>query len=261
MKSVELKLINLLKDLKDNYHAIGIKTEFETECAGHKETMLLKNTAVKAGLDLTVKIGGCAAVRDLLEVQSIGAAAVTAPMIESPYAVKKFFEAVKSVFSDKEINIMKFFINIETIYGFKYIDDILSAGYADNISGIVFGRTDMTGSLGMSRNDINSEKILEYAKILAEKALENKKEFITGGGVSAASLPFFKKLPENSLTKFETRKVIFDAQKALNDKNIQTGILKALQFELEWIKYKQNIYNKISQTDKERIKILKFRIS
>ena len=73
------------------------------------------------------------------------------------------------------------------------------------------------------------------------------------------SLPFFRKLPPKSLNRFETRKVIFDAQRALEDEKAEEGILKAVAFELMWIKNKQNFYNAILQEDIKRITILESR--
>ena len=85
--------------------------------------------------------------------------------------------------------------------------------------------------------------------------MNQNKEFVVGGGVSAQSVPFFEKLPY--LTRFETRKVIFDAKKALIDASaVEEGISKALEFEVMWIKNKQNFYGMISKEDEARIDIL-----
>ncbi len=73
------------------------------------------------------------------------------------------------------------------------------------------------------------------------------------------SLPFFKRLPQGALTRFETRKVIFNAQDALQDENADKGILKAVGFELMWIKNKQNFYSAISSEDIKRIEVLESR--
>ena len=69
----------------------------------------------------------------------------------------------------------------------------------------------------------------------------------------------FKKLPKNALNRFETRKVIFNAQDALEDINADKGILKAVGFELMWIKNKQNFYSAISKEDIKRIEVLESR--
>ena len=259
MNLLELKMVDVLKDLKENHHVCGIKAEFEAEGTRLDEAMRLKEVVTKAGLDLTIKIGGCEAVKDMYDARTIGVNAIVAPMIESPYAVKKYLKAVKMAFPTEERNKMRFLINIETKYGFKYIDDILSSDSAKDLSGIVFGRTDMTGSLGMSADDINNQIIFDYAEQIALKTLQYNKELVIGGGVSAMSLPFFKRLPKGALTRFETRKVIFDAQKAIQDSNADKGILKAVGFELMWIKNKQNFYGSISSEDNKRIEILESR--
>jgi hypothetical protein len=142
-------------------------------------------------------------------------------------------------FPKDEIEEIGFYINTETITGYKNIDEMLNIPEAKNLTGIVLGRVDMTGSLGLTREHINSNSIFDIAKNLADKALKHGKKLVIGGGVSAESLPFFKRLPAGSLYKFETRKVIFDAQKALNNKNVDKGIFKAVGFELMWIKNKK----------------------
>lgn len=259
MNQLELKMVDTLKDLKENHHVQGIKAEFEAEGTRLEEALRLKEVITLAGLDLTIKIGGCEAIKDMYDARTIGVSAIVAPMIESPYAVKKYLQAVKMTFPAEERNSIKFLINIETKYGFNYLDEILSSDFAKDLTGIVMGRTDMTGSLGMSKDDINHEIIFEYADIIAQKTLQYNKELVIGGGVSAASLPFFRRLPKGALNRFETRKVIFNAQEALKDPNADKGILKAVGFELMWIKNKQNFYGAISNEDNKRIAVLESR--
>ena len=128
--------------------------------------------------------------------------------------------------------------------------------FAKDLAGIVLGRVDMTGSMGMTREDINSDEVLKIAMNLAELTMKYNKKFVIGGGVSSHSLPFFRKLPQGSLYKFETRKIIFDAQKALNDDNADKGILKAVSFELMWLKNKRDFYGMIHQEDEQRLVML-----
>ena len=52
--------------------------------------MRLKEVVSAAGLGLTLKIGGCEAIRDMYEARVLGVARIVAPMIESPYALQKF---------------------------------------------------------------------------------------------------------------------------------------------------------------------------
>lgn len=259
MNNLEKKMVEALIDLKENHHVVGVKAEFEAEGTRLEEALRLKEVVTRAGLDLTIKIGGCEALKDMFDARTIGVGTIVAPMIESPYAAKKYLRAAQLAFPKEERDTMKFLINIETKYGFQYVEEILKSSYAKELSGIVLGRTDLAGSLNLSCNDINHDIILDYALEIAKLTTKYNKEFIIGGSVSAMSIPFFKKLPENSLTRFETRKIIFDAKSALNDKNADNGILKAVGFELLWIKNKQNFYSAISLEDLKRIEILESR--
>lgn len=259
MNNLEKKMVSTLVDLRENHHVIGIKAEFEAEGTRLEEALRLKEVVTRAGLDLAIKVGGCEAIKDMYDARTIGVNTIVAPMIESPYAVKKYIQATKMAFTQEEWEEIKFLINIETITGFNCLDEILESEDAKYLTGIVMGRTDMTGSLGMSKDDINHDRILEIAQQIAEKTLKHNKELVIGGGVSAQSLPFFSKLPQGALNRFETRKVIFDAKKALKDPNADKGILKAVGFELMWIKNKRNFYDAISNEDLNRINVLESR--
>ncbi|GBF23044.1 citrate lyase subunit beta [Candidatus Gastranaerophilus sp. (ex Termes propinquus)] len=259
MNTLEKNMVKALVDLKENHHVIGVKAEFEAEGTRLEEALRLKEVTTRAGLDLTIKIGGCEALKDMYDARTIGVNAIVAPMIESSYALKKYIQSTKLAFPRDEHEEIDFFINIETITGFENIDSILSATEADYLSGIVLGRVDMAGSLGLSREDINSRDIFEIAEKLAEKTQKYNKKLVIGGGVSAHSLPFFERLSEGSLYKFETRKIIFDAQKALKDPNADKGILKAVGFELMWLQNKRDFYGMIYNEDKQRLEMLESR--
>lgn len=258
MNKLEKKMVDILLDLKTNHHVAGVKAEFEAEGTRIEEAMRLKEVVTRAGLDLTIKIGGCEAIKDMYEAKVIGVAKIIAPMVETAYALKKYIEATKLVFPNDEDEV-KFLVNIETITGFNNLDNMLESGAAKGLHGIVLGRVDMTGSMGMTREDINSAEILKIAQVIARKAQEYNLELIIGGGVSAHSLPFFKALPEGSLSRFETRKIIFDAQKALKDDNADKGILKAVGFELLWLRNKRDFYGMIHKEDEQRLIMLETR--
>lgn len=249
MNLLKNDMIEILKDLKENHHVLGVKAEFETEGTTFQEAVMLKEIVTKAGLDLTIKIGGCAAVKDMIDTEIIGAHAIVAPMIESCYAVEKFIESAKQIF-DQDV---KYYINIETITGVLSLKEILQTEASQYLAGIILGRTDLCGSLEMKNNQINDEIILKHAQNVSKYCVEYNKEFIIGGGVNTLSIPFFKQLFK--LTKFETRKIIFDAQSICDEE----GILKALDFELLWLKNKHDFYNKILSENSKRIELLKSR--
>ncbi|MBP3924565.1 citrate lyase beta subunit [bacterium] len=259
MNDLEKKMVDALSDLKEKHHVVGVKAEFEAEGTRLEEAMRLKEVVTKAGLELTMKIGGCEALKDMYDARIIGVNAIVAPMIESAYALKKYIKSTKLAFPECEWKDTKFLINIETISGYNCLDEILSSEESESLAGIVMGRVDMTGSLGLTREDINDDRILEIAKNIARKAQEHKKEMVIGGGVSKYSIPFFASLPEGSLTRFETRKIIFDAPKAIADSNTDKGLMKAVGFELLWLKNKRNFYKNIFEEDTQRLQMLECR--
>lgn len=257
MNTLEKKMVETLTDLRVNHHVVGIKAEFEAEGTRLEEALRLKEVVTKAGLELTIKIGGCEAIKDMYDARTIGVSTIVAPMIETPYALKKYVQATKFVFPEEERKDIKFLINIETVTGFANLKEMIASPAFAEIGGIVLGRVDMTGSMGLTREDINSDKILEIAKSLSTSMMQVNKDMVIGGGVSAHSLPFFKELPY--LSRFETRKIIFDAKSALVDSNADKGILKAVGFELMWLKNKREFYGMIFKEDEARLQMLEAR--
>lgn len=135
---------------------------------------------------------------------------------------------------------------------------MLSLPCIEDLDGIVLGRVDLTGSMGIDRDDINSRAIYDIAHSLLTQAKRHKLDCVIGGGVSAHSLPFFRELPDGLLDRYETRKVIFKCPDALCP-NAEVGIFKAVGFELLWLKNKQNYYASISTEDEQRIAMLESR--
>ena len=256
MNALERKMVKTLCDLRDQHAVTGIKAEFEAEGTRMEEAFRLKEIVMKAGLELTIKIGGGEAVRDMYEC-TIGVERIVAPMIESAYALKKFLSATRLAFPEDEREDIKFAANIETVTGCQNFDDMMAADL-DGLSGIVMGRVDLTGSLGMSREDINSQRVFEITRELFLKSKKKGLENAVGGGVSAHSLPFFRDLPPNTIDRYETRKVIFKCPEALGA-NADKGILKAVGFELLWLRNKRDYYQLISVEDKQRLEMLEAR--
>ncbi|MFA6433324.1 MAG: aldolase/citrate lyase family protein [Elusimicrobiales bacterium] len=258
MNNLERQMVEVLQDLKANHNVAGIKAEFEAEGTRLEEALRLKEVVTRAGLELTIKVGGCEALKDMYDARSIGACRIVAPMIESPYALKKYLSAAKMVFPKDEMQQVSLLANIETVMGFENFDEMLKIDGISELDGIVLGRVDMTGSLGMTREDINSDAIFEITKELFTKAKEKGLECVVGGGVSKDSLPFFKRLPNGLLDRYETRKVIFKCPESLKD-DAPSGILKAVGFELMWLMNKRNFYGGIYAEDEQRINMLEKR--
>jgi hypothetical protein len=258
MNKTERRMVECLIDLKNNHHVIGVKAEFEAEGTRLEEAMLLKEVISSAKLGLTLKIGGCEAVRDMYEARVLGVDRIVAPMVETPYALKKFLSAIKLAFQEDEREQIKFVINVETIVTCENFDKMLALPEIDELNGVVIGRVDLSGSVGLNRSNINSDEIFELTNDVVTKAHARGLDTAVGGGVSADSLPFLRSLPEGSLNYYETRKVIFECPQALGAGS-EIGILKAVFFELLWLKNKRDFYGLIFREDAHRIELLEMR--
>lgn len=258
MNCLEEKLSETLLELKNNYNMMAIKAEFGEEGSSVEEIFYLKDLLNTFNIDLTVKIGGCEALNDMRITSTIGACSIVAPMVESAYALKKFIKLMKIAYSDCAFEALKLFVNIETITGYTNLDEILSSEEAKKLNGIVFGRSDMAYSLGWNCSYVNSDKLLKIASNLSQKTIDYKKDLIIGGAISKASIKFLKTISLQNLSGFETRKVIFDAA-LLENSNLESGLRKALEFELLWLKNKEILNKHLSDVDKHRLQILESR--
>jgi hypothetical protein len=257
MNLLEKRMVELLTELKEQHNVAGVKAEFEAEGTRMEEAMRLKEVSMKAGLGLTLKIGGCEAIRDMFEASMLGTEHLVAPMVETPYALKKYLAAVKIAFSEDQRADMDFLINLETITACENFEKMLQLPEIGLLNGIVLGRVDLTGSMNLTREDINSEQVRTICLKMASMAKEHGKTVVVGGGVSVHSLPFFRSFPECHIDRFETRKVVFKCPGALQ--NTEAAFLKAVEFEIMWLKNKKAYYSQISIEDDTRLKMMEER--
>ncbi len=259
MNKYENQMVEILSELKANYGVLSVKAEFEAEGTRMDELLRLVEISRSAQLEITVKIGGCEAIRDLFEAKQIGVQGIVAPMVETAYAASKFVSAKNLVYSSQEAIGVKFLTNLETQFSLENIDSIINSIKVDQgLDGLVFGRVDFVGSLGLNRAEVNSKAIREAVSIAARKLSEVNLELVVGGAVSMESLSFLRSIAQIHLSRFETRKVIFSAD-SLNFDDIEKGLLHAVHFELLWLLNKKEYYGQIHREDDRRIEMLESR--
>ena len=257
MNSFERHMLDVLKRGRDEFGVVAVKAEFEAEGTRPDEFLRLTEIANKAGLDIALKIGGCEAVSDLLASKLYGVNYIIAPMVETPYALKKYVESKLKVYNSDEALDTKFLFNLETEYTLKNFEDMAPIAKSSNL-GVVFGRVDFTLSRNLPRGSVNEDQITQAVLSVAEVCAKQDIELVVGGSVSVDAIEQLKAFRAVRLDRFETRKVIFDGA-AATASNLRQGILNAVDFELTWLKNKRAYYQNSADEDLKRIEMLEKR--
>lgn len=247
MKKLTNEMVQILKGLKETHGITAIKASFETEDIQLFELLRIVELATAADVGIVVKLGGSEALTDIRMARMLGATAVLGPMIESKFALEKYLELCSRTFSADEG--VKYLINIETGAGCRRIEDIISAYNVDMLDTVVLGRSDLRSSI--DADDVNAPEILALARELFTKLRSRSIRCLVGGGITAATVPFFEQL-DGLVDGFETLKVVFgDYSRAKHD--LAEGIRLALEYELRWYQLKQMYYEARFQEDAKKM--------
>lgn len=256
MNNTEKKMLETLKAARD-FGVIAVKAEFEAEGTRNDEFLRLLEIARRADLKVALKIGGCEAIRDLIEARNYGVDYIIAPMVETPYALTKYVAAKNKVYPGEEQGDMRFLFNVETKTGFENLAGLGVEAEKGNV-GFVFGRVDFAGSLGKGREIVNAPETMDCVEKVAHEAKARNVELVVGGGVNPDSIEPLRRIRKVRLDRFETRKVIFDGA-CLEGGDVERGMEHAIAFELLWLKNKRDFYKAIAAEDESRITMMEAR--
>ncbi|MBQ9786892.1 MAG: citrate lyase beta subunit [Lentisphaeria bacterium] len=258
MNILEREMIEILKELRDEYGCFQIKAEFEAEGARMEELMRLKDITAFLDLPIIMKIGGVESVTDAYNCLLIGVASIIAPMVETPFALQKYISLIDKMIAKDNAEDIDFYFNMETITSYNNFSAMLEVPGLEHIDGVTVGRSDLAGSLNLDRSAVDSEQFLDICRNTFKMARAKGLACGLGGTVSARSIDFIKTLnSEKLLDKFETRKVVFHADAAEYGEII---LRRALEFELLWLKSKRRYYSRVKVEDENRIEILEKRL-
>ncbi len=255
MFGLEEDLYAQLLHLRDNYGISYIKAEFEAEGSSFNDLVRLRRLTALAGLGLILKIGGCEGVRDLQDSLHLGVDGLVAPMIESPFALSKFWEAVNRVYRFGRKPRLAF--NVETKTCLDSFDEILA--YAEGkMDSLTIGRTDLAGSWMDPQITPDSEIVLSEIETIAAKARARGWDVWMGGSLSRTSVNLLSQRTalRGSVSHFETRKVVVAAPVLWSHPEV---IAEALRFEELFLMSRQEILESLTREDSRRLDALRRR--
>ena len=251
---LEKKLSDQLVRLKE-LGICAVKAEFEAEGASFRDLLRLRRFTAEQNIPLHLKIGGVEALRDLKDALDLGVDGVIAPMVESPFGVVKFAEAVESVFGRRRLFKS---INIETREAVERVDDILEVALG-KIDNVTIGRTDLSRSYFDLVIQPDSPFILDLIDRLSYKIQSVGLDLTVGGSLTSESVRIFSERKErlgDRVSSLETRKAIFPTERMLQEKDV---LKESLRFEEIYLRFKLECEAWLSRVDQERLTELKSR--
>ncbi|MBA4048854.1 MAG: hypothetical protein C0476_09975 [Sphingomonas sp.] len=226
----------------------ALKGEFEAEGLTRDFMAAEVIYAGRHGLDYCTKIGGCEAKSDIRFLCGIGVTSVVAPMIESPFAMRKYQEMLpEGVFHHVGVT-------IETVNAVERIEAILDADV--KLTEVTIGRTDLTASFGGT--GVDSPETMAMVKTVASAARARGLGATMGGSVNKGTRDLLRSDPAlaDILVSVETRKVVIPVAHFLED-----GVLEdALRIEAVLLQFQSRAYSGVLAEAQNREQMIKARI-
>lgn len=232
--NVETQLFVLRKKLQhcvDTYAFCGLKGGTETEDMDHDELKLFTMLG-KDIVPVGVKIGGPEARTDIRYCAGIGVDGISAPMIESEYALKNFINTLKNLLSPVYYSKLRKSINMETITGYRNILEIADSGSFQDVDSVTAARSDLSASMGMNPDD---PEVMRVTRHIIKISKERGKRTSVGGTITNKN--FYKILEEIEPDQINSRHIAVDL-KRVKDENLQDVPDAMLSFEMdlfEWL--------------------------
>ena len=217
------------------------KGEFEAEGLSRAELASEVVFAAKHGFDYLVKISGCEALSDIYYLEKLGVGSIVCPMIESPFAMRKYMSSV----ANKGFNSIG--VTIETITAVNNVEEILDAG--EHLTEVTVGRSDLSASAGIKEveDDLVTDMVVHVAKSAKARGLT----FTMGGSISSDTTKTLKRRSDllGLLDSIETRKTVIHQSHLLNSAALNESLL----LEKMLLEKRLSLVSRVSDSIKKRI--------
>jgi 4-hydroxy-2-oxoheptanedioate aldolase len=256
MIELEKKLFDQIIFLKEEFGLQAIKAEFETEGSSFRDLMRLRRITDKVNVPLYLKIGGVEALRDIKDSLELGVDGLIAPMVESRFGLKKFIDAVNSIYKNKKVHRS---INIETENAVANLESIFEECVNSGLDNVTIGRTDLSSSYFNTQITADSDFVFNLLVELGNKIASTGMTMTLGGSLRKQSIEQFNKRADRwhgLIRYFETRKVILPTEIMLENKK---SITEAHRFEEIYILAKKEIGDLFMESENARLDELKRR--
>lgn len=252
MVSTLHQIQDTLQSLQNRFGLTAIKTGTEAEDMSFVEIRLIKKIFGHL-IPILAKIGGPEARNDIRELMSIPVDGLISPMVESPYALTKFIDAIRYILPESTISTISIGINLETIVAYQNISDIFESPAMSFVSRVTAARTDLSESMGLAPDD---DRVLYIVSDIVNKARQIGKKTSIGGSILPEHADY---LVNNIHPDFiNTRHLLFDVEKMGDDP--EHAIREGLSFEIDLYETMMKGEGEHFSERPERIRLLRKRI-
>lgn len=209
---------------------VGVK--LSTEDSGNSWEFIewVKNSIIDEVLPLHVKVGGPDAKNDIRTFLRLNASGIIGPMIESPFGVQKFVQALQTIVGSDVMKQKTISVNLESISAYENLDKILDVDEMVYVNKIVVGSTDLSKSMGQP---VSSPEVINTITEMCKKSKMSGKSVRLGGVMSMIQEnknKFLKLIADASPDEINTRVLSFDVEKS---KDLDSAYRRSVQFEAE----------------------------
>ncbi len=245
-------LCQKLKELATETDLVALKSGTEVEDMGFEEIGLLRK--LSSGIvPLYVKIGGAEARNDIRHLAALGVDGLIAPMIESPYALQKFVEALEQLLTPDQYQSLLKGINIETVNAVKNLQEILKSREIGEITQITAARSDLSASMQL---EADHPQVIESCAQIVRLAKEQDLRTSVGGGIQPQIVPTL--LEQVGPDYVNTRHLMIDCKNLQRD--AAETIKECIHFELELYRYLATQPSRRKEHYQKRVAIIRERI-